>query len=119
MEVRSLATEAVLTERAGDLEASLELLRALRRKAPRDLTYILQFARIARRLELWDQAEDALKWGRLIFPEDVRPRRELITLYVERGDLGSANRIWNELLAEQGETDEVVRLRATILSARE
>lgn len=114
----SLAAQALVAERTGHVEEALELLRRLRRLAPRTLAYTLEFARVARRLELWEQCEDALKWARITHPGDARPHADLVLLYIDTDDPSDALRALDELARVEGESDRVVRLRQRIQASR-
>jgi Flp pilus assembly protein TadD len=116
METRSLATLVVLEERGGYLDRALELAGELRKAEPRNLAPTLDYARLAARLERWDQAEDALNWAILTHPEEPRPRSELVDLYLRRGDLSEARRALSDLERLVGDTPEVERFRQRVIS---
>ncbi len=114
MAPRALASLAVLAEQEGDLETALDHLTELRRLEPRILYHILEFARVARRMAAWEQAEDALNWGRVTHPDSSRPLEELCTLYIESDDLAAARRTLLELERRDGDSLENRRFRQRI-----
>lgn len=89
---------------------ALEQLREARRLLPRDLGVLLEFNRVARRIELWDQAEEALRWGILIYPEEPEPRRALVEMLLAKGDKERARRALDEYSRAFGSTEDTVRL---------
>jgi tetratricopeptide (TPR) repeat protein len=113
------AGQAVIAEREGRLEEALELLGRSRRLRPRHLGDLLEFARVARLLGKWDQAEAALKWGILTHPAEPGPVRSLVTTYIGMGKLGEAERALGDLVALEGESESVRRLTLAIDRARD
>jgi tetratricopeptide (TPR) repeat protein len=114
----SAAGLAVIEEREGRLNQALALLGEARRLDPRHLGHLLEFARIARDLEEWHQAEAALKWGLLVHPEEPGPVRSLVTTYIGMGRLVEAERTLDALEALEGDSSSVRRLSAAIDRAR-
>jgi tetratricopeptide (TPR) repeat protein len=109
---------AVIAERQGGLEEALELLARARRLQPRHLGHLLEYARVARELGEWHQAEAALKWGLLVHPRESGPVRSLVTTYIGMGRLREAEMTLEELEALEGNSAGVRRLRAAIDRAR-
>ena len=72
---------------------ALAQLREARRLSPRELWVLLEFARVARKAEVWDQAEEALRWAILVHPEAPAPRIALVELYLSRGERLKARRV--------------------------
>ncbi|MCP3987078.1 MAG: tetratricopeptide repeat protein [bacterium] len=83
----SLSRLALAAERAGRPGQALEFLRELRWEAPTEIGHALEFARVARRLEKWDQAVEALEGAKLDHPFDVRPLAALVETFIDKGDL--------------------------------
>ncbi len=83
----SLSRLALAAERAGHPGQALEFLRELRWEAPAEIGHALEFARVARRLEKWDQAVEALEGAKLDHPFDVRPLAALVETFIDKGDL--------------------------------
>jgi tetratricopeptide (TPR) repeat protein len=117
-EAAAAAGRAVIAERQGRLEEALALLGRARRLKPRHLGHLLEFARVARDLEEWHQAEAALKWGLLVHPEEPGPVRSLVATYIGMGRLGEAERAVGALTALEGESESVRSLTAAIDRAR-
>lgn len=112
------AGRAVIAEREGRLEEALELLGRARRIKPRHLGHLLEFARIARELEEWQQAEAALKWGLVVHPHEPGPVRSLVTTYIGMGRLSEAEMALGALAELEGQSSSVRQLRAAIDRAR-
>jgi tetratricopeptide (TPR) repeat protein len=105
MEASAIRMQARLAERGGRLDDALAHLRRVRRLQPREMQAILDFARLARRLEKWDQAEEALKWASIIYPDDPRPYAELTRTYRDEGDNVAAARALREVERRGGDME--------------
>jgi len=114
----SLMLQAEIAEREGRLVEALQLLTRCRRLRPRNLGYMLVFARVARRLEEWDKAEATLKWGMVAHPTEIGPVKALVTTYIEMGDLGEAEQALAELRRMGGSPADTERLAAALARAR-
>lgn len=110
-------TRARIAESRGDVAGALDRLHDARRLAPRDLGILLDFARVAEKLEAWDQAEEALRWARVVHPTDPAPDRAMIELSLRRGEPGKAREAVDHLRALVGPTDEVAELERRVTSA--
>jgi tetratricopeptide (TPR) repeat protein len=111
----ALAALSRIAQQRGDQEEALRLLTELRRLEPREIGHCLSAALVARRLENWSAAKEALKWAILIEPRDRRPRVELVKTCLEQGDLNGAVFSLRELERQLGaEHAEVRELRALI-----
>lgn len=107
-ETRALVARVALAEARGDLEQALQLLRRVRRQQPRQVEHALHFARIARRLEDWIRAEEALRWALTLDPERVETFEQLIEVNIRKGELAKARGLVEELSRIPG-TEETVR----------
>jgi tetratricopeptide (TPR) repeat protein len=105
------AARARVAERLGRGEEALALLRRARRLNPNELAYVLEFARIAREAKEWKMAEEALRWGVSVHPDDPRPWRALLSTSIELGRWSEAERALRELERLEGSTETVVRFR--------
>lgn len=103
LRVASLRRQAGIAERTGRQEDALGHYRTLRRLEPRNLEHVLGYARIARALEKFEQAEAALLGARGIHPDRAEPDQQLIMLYLDRGELLIADRELRRLEKEFGE----------------
>lgn len=110
----ALGDLARAAERAGDLPQALQYLRSLRQEDPRDLEACLSFAGVARKLEDWPAAIEALRWARLIHPEDPRPHLDLISTHLDMGDSLAATTLLREVERWLAAPAEVARLRSRI-----
>lgn len=118
LRARSITTQALMAERTGRVELALELTRELFRLEPRNLAVTLELARLARQAEAWEQAEDALRWALGIYPDDLRARRELVLLYLDRGNTTEARKALVDLEEHGADPEEVRRLRDRAADAR-
>ena len=99
--------------RVGRLDRALGLLRDLRRLQPRKLGHCLEFADVARQLEDWPAAFEALSWARVVHPNDRRPLVVLIETYLEAGQRAQARQALNDLVRMVGADDpDYRRLKA-------
>lgn len=98
--LRNLASAA---EKVEDFAGALVYLRELRREKPRNLGYCLRAARLARSIQEWPVALEALQWAKIIEPSDPRPYLGLIETYLEMGDLTSARTVLRDLDKWAGE----------------
>ena len=113
--VSALRSLSNLAEAQGEYEEALGYLRKLRWSQPDDLWPCLRLARVARRIEAWDAALEALRWARLKHPDDPRPYAGMVETYLEMDDLAAARSVVAELAERLGAQDvEVQRLRRTI-----
>lgn len=117
METRALESLAALAERRGDLSEAAGLMRELHAHDRRNLKWILDYARLAKRAGLDDAAEDTLRWGIIVHPEEARFRAELVTLFTERGRLAEARRQLTELERFEDAAELAVFLREQIEAA--
>jgi tetratricopeptide (TPR) repeat protein len=117
-EAASLATQAEIAEREGRVTDALELLTRCRRLQPRNLGYLLVFARVARAAEEWEKAEAVLKYGIVAHPTEIGPVKALVTTYVEMGDLGKAELALEDLKRMGGSQYDTRRLADAIERAR-
>jgi tetratricopeptide (TPR) repeat protein len=117
-EAASLVTQAQIAEMEGHLPEALALLTRCRRLRPRDLGYMLQFARVARAMEEWEKAEAALKWGMVAHPAETGPVKALVATYIAMGDLGAAELALAELQRMGGSPDDTRRLANAIARAK-
>lgn len=93
---------------------ALAQLREARRLSPRELWVLLEFARAAQKAEVWDQAEEALRWAVLVHPQSPAPRVAMVELFLARGDGAKARGALNEFVAAFGRTQDAVRLEAAL-----
>lgn len=113
-ESHALAARARIAEGSGRLEEALALLRQARRIDSRNLTHILDFARVARRAGEWKMSEQALTWGVSLNPENPQLWRSLVATYVGLERPAEAERALAELERLLGPGEEVRRLERTI-----
>ena len=92
-----LSTRASQAEAHGRLEEAFEAVSRLRARDPGDVGTCLRFAAIAARLDLPDRAEEALRFASVVAPDDPRPRRELVRLYLRTGRRSKAAAVLEEL----------------------
>ncbi len=88
--VASIVALSQIYEEQGDLETALRMMSEARRLGPRNIGYCLRYAQIARRLEKWAPAKEALVWAILIEPDDPRPHVELVELLLQIDDISTA-----------------------------
>ncbi len=110
----ALGDLARAAERSGDLPRALQYLRSLRQEDPRNLEACLSFAEVARKLEDWPAAVEALRWARLIHPEDPRPHIALIATHLDMGDFVAAATLLEEVERWIESPAEIARLRSRI-----
>jgi tetratricopeptide (TPR) repeat protein len=111
-EARSAAARGEIARAEGRLAEALDLFRHARRLSPRVVGYTLEYAKIARQLEDWERAEEALRWARTVAPRDWRPIVELVESRLARGDLVGAQHALDELRGLGGSEARVQRLEA-------
>jgi tetratricopeptide (TPR) repeat protein len=111
----SLLSLARIAERTGDLELALRMLRDVRWAEPDALSHCLEYARIARRLQMWDEALEALRWALVLEPREPVVTAELVQTYLEMGELALATSTLRTL-EEQDEVD-VEPLRRAVSAA--
>lgn len=102
-EPQSWQMEAKIALAENRLEDALEIYRDLRRKDPRNLPLVTEFAKIARKLGRHDEVLEALRWAKTVDPADLRVAQRLILAYSEAGDRSSAERELTELKIRTGE----------------
>jgi tetratricopeptide (TPR) repeat protein len=110
----SIAGQAKVAEAQGRLSDALELLQRARRLEPRELRYVLEFARLAREAGEWKKAEAALRWGVTVHPEDGRPWKDLARTYIGLKRYLDAREAVEQLERIEGKSPAVRRLRAAI-----
>ena len=98
---------AVMGERWSD---ALDQLREARRLKPRELWVLLDFSRVAQKTELWDQAEESLRWAMLVHPEDPAPQRAMVEMFLAKGENESARRALDEYVRSFGRTEDAARM---------
>lgn len=113
----SLAALASAARERQDPDKALELLWSVRRLEPRSLPFCLQYAEVARELELWPEAAEALKWAILTHPEEVEPRRLLVETYVAAENRVAASLAWQELRRRFPDHPDTERLGALLDAA--
>lgn len=89
-EVLALEVRAEIAERRAEPERALELWRQIRWAVPERVEPCLKFAELARRLERWDEALEALDWAALNHGDDPRPAAEKIRTLLMKGDTAAA-----------------------------
>lgn len=108
----ALRNLALAAEKVSDHAGALEYLRELRRREPRNLDYCLRSARLAREIEDWPVALEALQWAKIIAPTDPRPYLALVETYLEMGDLTLARSEFRKIDGwGGGEVPEALRRR--------
>jgi len=110
----AVAARAALAERRGDLRAALDLLARARRLRPGQVSYALDYARVALALGETPRAEQALKWANQVDPADWRARRDLVRLYLDAGRLAEARTTLDSLRGVWQAAAEVRRLDAEL-----
>jgi tetratricopeptide (TPR) repeat protein len=76
----------------------LERMRALRQSYPRDIQVLLGFGRALVSLELWTEAEQALREALLVNPGDLEAEKVLAIVYMRRGEFVRARKLVAELV---------------------
>ena len=107
-------TRIAIAESQGRLGEALGWVREARRLEPENLSHCLHYSRIARRLNDFKGAEEALSWAVLRHPQDPSPRVALVETCLEAGDPASADAALRDLERLTGETPEVERLRQAV-----
>jgi tetratricopeptide (TPR) repeat protein/O-antigen ligase len=102
---------ADVAEQKGDLREALARLGEARRLQPRSLGYALRFADVARRLEEWPAATEALRWATVIQPTSEQAHVLLVELHLDTGDRSAARTTLAELERLTGETPQTRELR--------
>ena len=103
-EAASISAQAWIAESTGRSEEALLLLGRARRLNPRNLGFVLSYARVARAIGDYGKAEQALRWGILTHSRDPRPYRALVVCQSERGDLRAARVALEDLAKLPGVT---------------
>jgi hypothetical protein len=106
----SLRELARVAERSGDLASAVERLRQLRYEDPSNLEYCLEFAEMAKEIPIWPAVTEALRWARLIHPDDPRPHLALADAYLEMGDTMAAKALFREIQELEVDPEELQRL---------
>jgi len=114
LKVASLKLRAQINESREQPEVALRLIGQLRRLQPREIEHCLEFARIARDLEHWDKAEEALGWARITHPLDSRPLWGLVYLRIDRRDIAGSARVLDEIDRRDGPSEELSRIRSEL-----
>ena len=116
--VPSLRRMGGIAEQTDKREEALGYYRRLRRLEPRNLEHVLSYARLARSLGRFAQAREALLGARGIHPDRVEPERQLVSLYIERGEFLIADRELKRLEEKFGESAGRA-LRQQLMAARD
>jgi len=93
----SLRELARVAQLAGDLPSAVERLRQLRYEDPSNLEYCLEFAEMAKQIPIWPSVIEALRWAKLIHPDDPRPHVALADAYLLMGDTMAARDLFREI----------------------
>jgi tetratricopeptide (TPR) repeat protein len=93
----SLRELARVDRLSGDLASAVERLRQLRYEDPSNLDYCLEFAEMAKQIPNWPAVIEALRWARLIHPEDPRPHVALVDAYLDMDDTTAASVVFREI----------------------
>jgi tetratricopeptide (TPR) repeat protein len=104
-------------ERTGNDKAALEHYRRLRWESPKDLNYCMRFATVARRLEDWPAALEALRWAKQTHSREWQPFAATVETYIDKGDLASARLALAEIEDWPEQAAEVDRLRRMLVRA--
>jgi predicted Zn-dependent protease len=96
---------------------ALEQLREARRLLPNDLGVILEFARVAQKTGAWDQADEALRWAKLVHPEAAEAGMAIVEMFLAQGDRNRARAALDEFERSFGKTPDAVRLEQAVTSA--
>jgi tetratricopeptide (TPR) repeat protein len=112
----SLLSLARIAERTGDLELALRMLRDLRWEQPDEVAHCIEYARVARRLKLWAESLEALRWALVVEPGDSSVTAELVQTYLEMGDVALATSTLRAL-EETDEDLDVEHLRRAVTAA--
>ncbi len=116
------ATSAVLQARIAEADGrpgeALEHLAAARALDARNLTLVLEYARLARRLGRWDRAVEALRWVIVLEPRQPGPWAELARTHLEAGDVAAAESVVWEMDRDLGPTPESTSLREELARRR-
>jgi predicted Zn-dependent protease len=98
----------------GRWSEALEQLREARRLEPRELWVLLEFARVAQKTASWDQAEEALRWAMLVHPKDPAPQREMVYMFLAKGEKASAQRALDDYVRTFGRTEDAARMEQAL-----
>jgi tetratricopeptide (TPR) repeat protein len=101
---------ASLAEASGDLRDALDHLQTLRRIDPRNRGWALEVARVARKLQDWNVALEALRWAVRMKPDDASARAALVETLHEKGDMAAASSALAEFERTLGRSPETERL---------
>jgi tetratricopeptide (TPR) repeat protein len=113
--VSALRALVDLAEAQGDHEQALRHLRKLRWDQPDELWPCLRLANVARSIEDWDAALEALRWAKLKHPDDPRPYIGLAETHLEMANLAAARSVVTELEELSGSEDPAaLRIRRAI-----
>lgn len=99
----ALRNLVLAAEQVDDYAGALIYLRELRRQKPRNIDYCLRSARLARSIQDWPVAIEALQWAKIVAPTDPRPYLALVETYLEMGDLTSARSAFRDVDGWGGE----------------
>jgi tetratricopeptide (TPR) repeat protein len=113
-ETVGVAGQARVAEAQGRTEEAMELLHRARRLEPRNLRYVLEFARLAREVGEWKKAEAALRWGITVDPGDSRLWRSLVVTFIRMERPQEARWALGQLERIEGASASVRSLRDTI-----
>jgi tetratricopeptide (TPR) repeat protein len=83
---------------------ALEQLRELRRLRPREVWILLEFSHVAQKTGRWDQAEEAIRWAKLVHPEDPAPYGAMVELFLAQGEKVRARGALDEYVRSFGRT---------------
>lgn len=92
-----LASRAAIAEDREDLEQALSLMRRARRLQPMQMSYAMEYARMAVEFERPDWAEEALAWAVTLSRFDTRPLRALEDVLLDQGKRAEATEVRRQI----------------------
>lgn len=114
----TLVERASILEREGRLAEALDVLQELRRLEPRQASYALRSADLARRLGNLDRAEEALRWAIVVEPENPAARVALVEVLVAEEKTGAAKAALDDFELRIPGHSELERLRTLLVARR-
>jgi tetratricopeptide (TPR) repeat protein len=96
---------------------ALEQMRIVRGFQPREIGVLLEFAWLAQKARSPGEAEEALKWGVVVHPENPALRRALVDLYVALGQKANARRALDDYILAFGNTGDATRMEQSLAEA--
>jgi tetratricopeptide (TPR) repeat protein len=106
-----------IAEKTERWREALEQMRIVRSFQPREIGVLLEFAWLAQKAQSSGEAEEALKWGVVVHPENPALRRALVDLYVALGRKADARRALDDYILAFGKTDDATHMEQSLAEA--